>query len=538
VNRTTSVVAVAAERGAPPRRLVVRAVVAGAAARLAAVALVGGATALLVWSAARPGLGAVAGLLVVVELVAFARAPLRHAERLAAHDLGLDGLAGWRSWLLDAVATWSPSRLAAARAGDLLSRCLADTDRLQDLWVRSVVPGAANVLALLVAAVALGIAEPLAGAAVAAATVLVATATWVRRRAVERRGVTEAQLRGVVAARAVEFAQGAETLRLLGADAPHLRTTTELLARADHLAARRDNAVAQLGLLATAAGACCVLAAVAAAPLNDARPTVAAGVVLATLACVELLAGIPDSLEGLGPVAGAAARLEALRRPLVTGDRSASRGPLVLDDVDVAPADDGPVLLAGVRLDVAPGGASVLEGPTGAGKSSLLAVAAGLEAPRRGEVRLDDAPLGSLAEDSLRRLVAWLPAHPTLLEGRVRDVLDVGRGLGDAALEDAVRAVGLDTALAARGGLEAAIGERGEDLSGGERRRLALARLLAGRPDLYLLDEPTAGLDERAADDVLATLAATGAGVLAASHDPRVLEWSTARHEVRDGRVG
>ncbi|HEV3327838.1 MAG TPA: hypothetical protein VGZ33_00435, partial [Acidimicrobiales bacterium] len=214
MSRAADAMSVAAARGAPSRRVVARAVVAGATAQLASVALVGGATGLLVWSAMRPGLGTVAGLLLAVEVVAFLRAPLRHAERLAAHDLGLGGLAGWRTWLLDSVATWSPSRLAAARAGDLLARCLEDTDRLQDLWVRAVVPAASTVAALLLAAVLLAIAVPVAGAAVALGTSLVAWATWARARRVVELGVAESALRGAIAARAVELAHGATALRL------------------------------------------------------------------------------------------------------------------------------------------------------------------------------------------------------------------------------------------------------------------------------------------------------------------------------------
>jgi ABC-type transport system involved in cytochrome bd biosynthesis fused ATPase/permease subunit len=527
----------AATRGAPPRRLVVRAVAAGAAAQLASVALLGLATGLFVRAATRPGLSAVFGLLLAVELLAFARAPLRHAERLAAHDLGLDGLAGWRTWLLDAVASWSPSRLAAARAGDLLARCLDDADRLQDLWVRSVVPAAASTVALVVASIPIAILAPWAGLAVFGATLVVAGSTFERAERVAALGVAEARLRGEVAARGVEFARAGAQLRLLGADDAHLRETAARLSEADRLAARRDGAVARLGLLGAGAGVVALLVAVGTAPLPSAHPAVAAGVVLATLACGELLALIPDSLEGLGPVAGAAARLGALAVPHADGTDAARRGPLQLTAVDVAPSEVGPVLLADVVLDVAPGERVAVVGPTGVGKSSLLAVAAALEPPRRGVVRLDGTSVASLSEATLRRRLAWQPAHPTLLEGRVRDVLDVGRGLDDEALGGALRAVGLEAVLAARGGLDAELGERGEDLSGGERRRLALARLLAGAPDLYLLDEPTAGLDANAKGALLAALAATGAGVLVATHDPAVAAFADARHEVRDGRV-
>jgi ABC-type transport system involved in cytochrome bd biosynthesis fused ATPase/permease subunit len=237
-------------------------------------------------------------------------------------------------------------------------------------------------------------------------------------------------------------------------------------------------------------------------------------------------------------VAGAAARLEGLAVATRSGKAAAPRGDLGFVDVDVAADADGPVLLASVSLTAAASSPVAIVGPTGSGKSSLLAVAAGLEPPRRGRVTLGGSDLGDIEEPSLRRRLAWLPTHATLLEGTVRDVLDVGRGLGDDALTDALARVGMLGALAGRGGLDAVIGSRGEDLSGGERRRVALARLLAGRPDVYVLDEPTAGLDEGSANVVLEAVRSTGAAVLLASHDPRAAAWADSRLVVREGQLG
>lgn len=521
-------------RGAPSRSVVVRAILCGSVAQLAGVALVGGAAGLLTWSSSRPGLASVAGLLVAVEVVAFLRAPLRHAERVAAHDLGLDGLSGWRTWLLESVATWSPSRIAAARTGDLLARCLEDTDRLQDLWVSVLVPAASSVLALLAAAVLLAIAVPVAGAALAVATVLVVVATVRRARRVVQLGIEEARLRGGVAARVVEFTRAASGLAALGATARHAATTASLADRADQLALRRAASASTLGVLAGFAGGAALFVAVAAVPLPTSHAGLAAGVVLATLACTELLVGIPAVLDSLGTVAGAAERLGALAEPVGSGTTPARRGDLELRGLEVAASAGGPVLLRGVSLVASPGSPVAVLGPSASGKSALLAVAARLEGPAAGTVLLDGVDVNDLDEASLREHVAWLSATPTLLEGRVRDVLDVGRGIGDDELAAAIERVGLTAVLDDRGGLDAVIGPRAMDLSGGERRRLALARLLAGQPDCLVLDEPTAGLDPEAVRVVLAALDDTGAAVLVATHDDQVAAWSSSARSVDD----
>jgi ABC-type transport system involved in cytochrome bd biosynthesis fused ATPase/permease subunit len=511
-------------------------VVVSGLSQLAAVALVGGATGLLVWSARRPGLAAVAGLLVAVELIAFLRAPLRHAARLATHDLGLGGLRGWRTWLLDSVATWSPSRLGAARTGDLLARCLEDTDALQDLWVRVVVPAASSTCALVVASIALAAIEPLAGAAVAVATAIVALTTWRSASHVCALGAEEATLRGRVAARVVELALGADELALLGADAAHLEATRALLRRRVTLRTRSDAIAARLGFLASFLSAVALVVAACSAPLPTVDPARFAGVVVAILACGELLSALPATLEALGPVAGAAMRLGSLAAATGGGTGSAARGALVLDHVDVATHTQGPALLEGVALRIEPGRRVVVTGPTGVGKSALLAVAARLEAPRRGFVELADVDVAELEESSLRRRLSWLPEDSVLLEGRVRDVLDVGRNLGDEALLSALDDVGLTEALRGRGGLDATIATRASDLSVGEQRRLALARVLAGAPDVLVLDEPTAGLDETMTAQVLQTLDRRGAAVLVATHDHNVTE-SSDTHVVRDRRL-
>jgi ABC-type transport system involved in cytochrome bd biosynthesis fused ATPase/permease subunit len=295
--------------------------------------------------------------------------------------------------------------------------------------------------------------------------------------------------------------------------------------------------MSRISLLAAISSGLALIAAALSAPLTSSDPAAYTGVVLAVLTGGGLLSSLPLALESLGSIAGAAARLERLAQPLRGGTVLAVAGSLELVGVGVAADPVGPLLVRDASVLVAPASSVAVHGPTGSGKSSLLAVAAALEPHRGGRVTLGGTDVDELDESSLRRRVAWLPDAPRLLEGRVRDVLDVGRGLSDERLQTSLDRVGLTETLRERGGLDAVVGSRGSGLSGGERQRLALARVLAGEPDVYVLDEPTAGLDPASVATVLDALDQTQAGVLVATHDAQVLRWAGEQRGVADGRL-
>ncbi len=171
--------------------------------------------------------------------------------------------------------------------------------------------------------------------------------------------------------------------------------------------------------------------------------------------------------------------------------------------------------LAAVEALVGPGGRLTLRGPSGAGKTSLLRVVAGLADPHEGEVLVDGVPLARIDPDAWRARVGWLDQDPTLRGTTTRDALAPGGAASDATLRDLLDDLGLDLALdAPLVGLE---------LSAGERRRLALAGALARDPLVLVLDEPTAHLDPASAARVRAVLARSRATVIVAAHE-RVVE--------------
>lgn len=182
-----------------------------------------------------------------------------------------------------------------------------------------------------------------------------------------------------------------------------------------------------------------------------------------------------------------------------------------------------PSVFEGFDLDVAPGETVALLGPSGSGKTTLLNLLLGLAPLSGGEVSIGDQRLSHLG--SIAASTAWAGQSPVILPGTLADNLALAHpNATREALERAARAVGLDAVLADRGGLDTRLDERGAGLSGGERRRLGLARAMLKPAPILLLDEPTADLDAASEQALLRILraAARGRTALIATHSEAV----------------
>lgn len=189
-----------------------------------------------------------------------------------------------------------------------------------------------------------------------------------------------------------------------------------------------------------------------------------------------------------------------------------------------AAASAPPPALAGVDLDLRPGRRVAVVGPSGAGKSTLVQLLFRFIDPDHGSVTLGGTDLRRLSLGALRRRLALVAQDVHLFTGTLRDNLAFAapEDTSDAALRAALESAGLGPWLARQpAGLDVELGQQGQRLSGGERRRLAVARALLADAPVLVLDEGDAGLDPltaRVLDDALAAAAAREKAVLVVTH--------------------
>ena len=497
-----------------------------------------------------------------IRLFALTRTVARYLERLLHHDAVLRILARLRGWLFRALAPAPLRELARLRRSDLLDRLIADVEALDNLYLRVIGPSIAAAITLLAGTAVLvaltGTPGAWVGALLLAGGLAIPLWAWRRGRPhAALRDEASPRLRGAV----VDAVEGAAELRAYGAHERHERAmaaTARRLAAARAAAARLNGAGEALVQLLSHAALLAAL--IVGIPLVQSGAL--SGPLLALLAFAAWAAG-----EALTPLPGAWQHLERTRSAArrLLEHRPAASGPATVGAERPAPCGVPPALsfqgvthryaphaepaLAGIDLEVAGGETVALTGPSGCGKSTLLDSAAGWVVPEQGAVRIGGVPAHTLPEAERFGYLSYLTQRTELFAGRLEANLRVADPDADEArLWWALEQVALAEAVrAAPGGLRSWIGERGGRLSGGEARRLALARLMLRDAPVVLLDEPLEGLDTPTAGTVAARMAPYLAGrtVLIATHHPdslpaadRVLPMASLSRSARAAALG
>ncbi|TBD25467.1 amino acid ABC transporter ATP-binding/permease protein [Rhizobium ruizarguesonis] len=470
-----------------------------------------------------------------IRLLAIVRTAARYGERLATHDATLSVLAALRERLFRGFAEPGAARTLLHRPAKLLFRLTADIDALDSLYLRILVPAAVAIGAALAASVVLGLMHPLFGLCfglflAGAGLALPLIAGRAARKHARRRAHGIEALRS----RAIDLVAGQTDLLMAG----RLAAQTGIIAAADAYSARADDRLNRVetgltfgfGLVSTLLLTASLLAVAALAETKVITAPVAALGLLVAFAAVEPFTALRRGALELGRTLLAARRIaprlavaaapEPLAVPLPGGVFSLAKVSAFHENSTVPALED-------IELTLQPGERLAVIGSSGAGKSSLLALLSGELPARRGSVAAMTATLltqrTELFEDSLRGNL--LLANPDANEARLREAL---------------AAAGLLTDVEAMpGGIDTRLGEGGLGLSGGQSRRLALARLFLRDTPLWLLDEPTEGLDGVTARDVLARLSAMAAGrsLVIATHIRREAAIADRIAVIEGGRI-
>jgi ATP-binding cassette subfamily C protein CydC len=460
-------------------------------AALAAQLALSGQSALVVAGAAGAALLAWLGPLRVI---------LRYSERLTVHDALFRAIADLRVWFFARLAARSAGGLGFARGGDVLARLVGDVGVLDGLYIRVLLPVVAALLlvpVLLVAAARVGLLPALAVAILFALAAL--ALPFVSARAVLARAPRLLAARAGVRVAVLDGLSGLAELRAFGAEP---RVLAAMQAReAAQLVEERAVArvVSWVGAGALLAGQGALLVALAA---SHREPT--AGLVLVFLLVPALeLAGLLAGAGVAGGQAAAAARrvLEVADAPQAVAEPAAPAAApettaLRCEAIGFAWTPGRPVF-DGLTLDIPAGGRIALLGASGSGKSSLAALLMKVAVPQTGRVLLGGTDLARLSGEVARARIGWLSQHTHLFD----DTIEANLRLAAPDAPEAALWAALEQAHLAefvRGlpdGLRTWVGEGGARLSGGQGRRLALARTLLTNAPILLLDEPCAGLD-------------------------------------------
>ncbi|ATQ44999.1 ABC transporter ATP-binding protein [Caulobacter mirabilis] len=457
----------------------------------------------------------------MIRLLAILRTAFRYLERVSGHEAALKALAGLRPRLFRALAGAPAKEALALSGGEASARLVQDVDAIETLFVRLSAPWAAGA-ALIIGVALAGLAGPAPAVALAAFAILSAAAgRLLAERLTAAPGAARQVQIGELKDAAAAIAAAGPELRCYGLEGWAVDTLDRhgrALAETQVVGARAQATIQTAQSIITGLGVATIflLAAPSALPL-------AALAGLAALVTLEAVAGAAKAFEQDGAVAEAGRRLE----PLLAAPAAASG-----DRPDRPPSLE----LAGRRL--APGDRVLLAGPSGAGKTILIEQLLGLRGADPDGPRIAGQTPAALGPAFSRACFAWAPQDAALLAGTVRENLRLGApGADDEVFWAALRDAALDQRVRdLPHGLDSWIGENGERLSGGERRRLSLARALLRPAPWLLLDEPTEGLDAWTEALVLKRLAKrldqTGQGLIIVSHREVPCDLARRRVEV------
>lgn len=443
----------------------------------------------------------------------------RYFERLVSHDATFRVLQHLRVFTFSKLLPLSPAGLARFRQGELLNRMVADVDTLDHLYLRVISPLVGALAVILVVTFGLSFLDvtlALTLGGIMLLTLFLLPPLFYR--AGKPTGEQLTHLRGRYRQQLTSWLQGQAELTIFNASGRY-REKMEQTELSWHDAQRRQSeltALSQALMLLIGGMAVVAMLWLAAGGVggNTQPGALIALFVFCALAAFEALAPVTGAFQHLGQVIASALRLTQIIEqkpevefPATIATPVPAQVALRLENVSFRYPQQTQTALDNINLEIAAGEHIAILGRTGCGKSTLLQLITRAWDPQQGSLLLNGQPLPSLDEPALRKIMSVVPQRVHLFSATLRDNLLLARpDASDEALQAVLRRTGLDKLLEDTG-LNSWLGEGGRQLSGGELRRLAIARALLHDAPLMLLDEPTEGLDATTESQILDLLA-------------------------------
>ncbi|MDZ7317237.1 MAG: thiol reductant ABC exporter subunit CydC [candidate division KSB1 bacterium] len=461
---------------------------------------------LIARAALHPSVAELQTAVVGVRFFGISRAVLRYLERLLSHNVALRLLAQFRLWFFQAVEPLAPGRTAEWRSGDLLSRSVGDVEALQNFYVRLLAPPiVAALVSLLTAGIIAVVSVQAATGVFAAMTLAMTLIPWLTLRSLRGIGARLRELEAQLAVTALDGLQGLSDLLLFGRADDHFARLGSFY---DDLVRLKQKQKSSLALHETMIGLLMSLAVLVlfstVGPLVNAGETsgvTLAVLILAVLAAFEAITPLPLAALHLKEIDRAAERLLRIIQAPTPYDPPDAPAPidfsLSFEQVTFRYAPDQPAVLTDFSLQVPQGDRLVILGANGAGKSTLIHLLHRFYEVEAGKIRLGGVPIERFSQRQLSEWMAVSPQQVFLFSGTIRENLLIAKPTASEEEMDRVcEAAQLAPWIAALPhGYETAVGEGGLLVSGGERRRLAVARALLKEAPILIFDEPTADVD-------------------------------------------
>lgn len=451
-------------------------------------------------------------------IIGVARVVLRYLERLITHDGTFRALAALRIWFFGNLARSAGGGLGFRNAGDVLARLVNDVEALDGVFLRILIPALSAVLIVPILLVAIG-REDIAAAIIVLALFLIAAVALPIRAMGQARAsaAAEAEAGGALRTATLDALAGLREIKVFGAEGrmlAHVQSQESRLFTAERSLAAQTGAMQAAAFFATQAALLTVLL------IHGAHPVAIVIAAFVVIAAFETVGFMPRAGVIAGRAAAAATRVIAAAEtpPRVADPATAAALPtatsLTFDHIRFRWTTDGHTVFDDLSLQIPAGARIAVLGPSGAGKSTLAALALKLAAPEAGEIRLGGTDIARLRAQDVHTRITWLSQATHLFADTIRNNLLLARPDADEPMLwsalDAAR-IG-DTVRAQPDQLDAWVGESGGRFSGGQGRRLALARAILSPAPILILDEPCAGLDLETEQAFMSTINETLAG--------------------------